>query len=318
MLKHNSDHVRAAKELGLPVSLVDRQLAFVAALRTAGLTVSVAEGLDAAHAATAIELADREQFRAALAATLVKRQLHRPAFDRLFDIYYPPLTGLAEAAAADVAVPGSGLDNPVRDRIRADLAGYLRDGDDGELRAVARAAVTAFGAVPSRAAGRPGWSRLSVLDRVSAQTLMAGLLANFLAGEQRGGLAEQRARTLINDRIARFESAVEAEVRRRIGGGCRPGSRGPHGRTAHARTRQHHGRDPRRARRAAPRDRPAGPAAGRAPGNGPAPRLPRAAGLPPDHPRVAVLRRGARWQRCTGRGVRSRPTWWCCATSASR
>ncbi len=203
------------------MNLVDRQLAFVTALRAAGLTVSVAEGLDAARAGTAVELADRDQFRAALAATLVKRQLHRPAFDRLFDIYYPPRTGIADsetdAATTVDTAPRGPLDNPVRDRIRADLADYLRDGDERRLAAVARAAVTAFGSVPSRGAGRPGWSRLSVLDRVSAQTLMAGLLESFLAGQERGGLAERRARTVVNDRIARFEASVEAEVRRRIG-----------------------------------------------------------------------------------------------------
>src|SRR6478609_7626422 len=129
------------------MTLVDRQLAFVAALRTAGLTVSVAEDLDAARAGTAVELADREQFRAALAATLVKRQLHRPAFDRLVDICDPPLTGIPEPPA-DTEVRDR-LDNPVRDRVRADLGAYLRDGDERQLAVVAQAAVTAFGSVPS-------------------------------------------------------------------------------------------------------------------------------------------------------------------------
>ncbi|HEU5266423.1 MAG TPA: VWA domain-containing protein [Jatrophihabitans sp.] len=204
------------------MTLVDRQLAFVAALRAAGLTVSVAEGLDAARAATAVELLDREQLRAALATTLVKRQLHRPAFDRLFDIYYPAVTGRPAASASrradaeDAGEPRGTRDDPVRDRIRADLADYLRDGDERLLSALTRDAVTAFGSVPARGSGRAGWSRLSVLDRVSAQTLMAGLLAQFLAGAQRGGLAERRARTVINARIARFEAAVEADVRRRI------------------------------------------------------------------------------------------------------
>jgi uncharacterized protein with von Willebrand factor type A (vWA) domain len=55
-----------------------------------------------------------------------------------------------------------------------------------------------------------------VLERVSAQTLMARLLDQFLAGQERGGLAEQRARTVINDRIARFERRVDVDVRRRL------------------------------------------------------------------------------------------------------
>jgi uncharacterized protein with von Willebrand factor type A (vWA) domain len=46
--------------------------------------------------------------------------------------------------------------------------------------------------------------------------LMAGLLESFLAGQEAGGLAERRARTLINARLARFESRVDVDVRRRL------------------------------------------------------------------------------------------------------
>jgi hypothetical protein len=45
---------------------------------------------------------------------------------------------------------------------------------------------------------------------------MAGLLEQFLAGAERGGLAERRARTTINERIARFENRVDVDVRRRL------------------------------------------------------------------------------------------------------
>jgi uncharacterized protein with von Willebrand factor type A (vWA) domain len=55
-----------------------------------------------------------------------------------------------------------------------------------------------------------------VLERVSARTLLAGLLEEVLAGADRGGLAERRARTVINDRIARFEQRVDVDVRRRL------------------------------------------------------------------------------------------------------
>jgi uncharacterized protein with von Willebrand factor type A (vWA) domain len=51
---------------------------------------------------------------------------------------------------------------------------------------------------------------------VSAQTLLAEVLAQVLQGEDRGGLAERRARTMIGDRITRFEQRVEADVRRRL------------------------------------------------------------------------------------------------------
>ena len=205
--------------------LLERQLAFVTALREAGLLVSVAEGLDAVESMTAIDLTDREQLRAALAATLVKRQLHRPAFDTAFDVFYPPVTGTSAAPPSETQVaprdPDAAhrgpLESAERDRIRADLAQYLLDGDDQRLDALAREAVEAFGSVPGRGSGS-SWSRLATLNRVSAQTLMAGLLDAVLGGQgqDRGGLAERRARTTIVDRIAQFEARVDIDVRRRM------------------------------------------------------------------------------------------------------
>jgi uncharacterized protein len=206
------------------MTLLDRHVGFVAALRAAGLTVSVAEGIDAVESMRAVDLLDREQLRAALAATLVKRQQHRPAFDTVFDVFYPPVTGESAVAPSDTvpperdadAAPRGPLEDPVRDRIRADLAEFLRDGDERLLEAVAREAVAAFGVVAGRTRGQSSWSRMAVLERVSAQTLMAGLLEQVLNGQDRGGLAERRARTLINERIARFENRVTVDVSRRL------------------------------------------------------------------------------------------------------
>jgi uncharacterized protein with von Willebrand factor type A (vWA) domain len=57
---------------------------------------------------------------------------------------------------------------------------------------------------------------MSVLQRVSAETLMASLLDAFLGGGERGGLAERQARSVIRERIARFERRVDVDVRRRM------------------------------------------------------------------------------------------------------
>lgn len=206
------------------MTLLDRHLGFVAALREAGLTVSVAEGLDAAAAMTAVDLADRGQLRAALAAALVKRHPHRPAFDAVFDVFYPPVTGSSVAPVSSTqvpprdpaAAPRGPLDDPRRDRLRADLFDAVLRGDDGALRSVARESVDAFGSVPGRTGGAAAWSRLAALERVSPQTLMAALLDGFLAGADRGGLAEMRARTTIDARLARFEALVDVDVRRRM------------------------------------------------------------------------------------------------------
>jgi len=206
------------------MTLLDRHVEFLAALREAGLPVSVAEGIDAAASLRAVDLLDREQLRAAFAATLVKRQHHRPAFDTVFDVFFPPVTGTSVAPPSTTEPPPRDpdaahrgpLEDPVRDRLRADLFQALLAGDDRLLDAVARDAVGTFGEVRSGTPGRRSWSRLAVLQRIAPETLLAGLLDAFLAGQERGGLAERRARTLVADRIDRFTRRVDVDVRRRL------------------------------------------------------------------------------------------------------
>ena len=206
------------------MTLLDRHVEFLAALREAGLPVSVAEGIDAAASVPVIDLLDREQLRAAFAATLVKRPHHRPAFDTIFDVYFPPVTGRSAAPPSDTEPPPRDpdaahrgpLEDPLRDRVRADLFRALLEGDAALLDGVAREAVGAFGEVRSGTPGRSSWSRMTVLQRVAPETLMAGLLDAFLAGQERGGLAERRARTLLADRIERFTRRVDVDVRRRL------------------------------------------------------------------------------------------------------
>ena len=207
-----------------PRSLLDRQIAFVDSLRAAGLTVSVAEGLDAVRSIGRIDLLDREQLRAALAATLVKRQMQRPTFDTMFDLYWPGVTGESAAEPSDTAAPERDsdaaprgpLEDTDRDRFREDLADYLASGDESRLDALARDAVATFGQVPGRQRGQTTWSRLTTLQRVSAQTLMARILDAVLGEADRGGLGERRARTMIGERIRSFEQRVDADVRRRL------------------------------------------------------------------------------------------------------
>jgi uncharacterized protein len=65
----------------------DAILGFIVRLREAGVRISVAESLDAANAVAAAGL-ERVRMREALAATLIKDEADRPAFDREFDLYF--------------------------------------------------------------------------------------------------------------------------------------------------------------------------------------------------------------------------------------
>ncbi|WP_101787059.1 vWA domain-containing protein [Nonomuraea indica] len=217
------------------MSLIDRHVGFVHALRQAGLPVSLAEGLDAARALRVIDLAERGSLRAAYAATLVKKPGHRAAFDVLFDLWFPPATtsrygeppgARPEPAAPDGGREGDGGDGDTgppdlgtagRDELRAHLARLLMGGAeaDAELRGFARAMVGRFGRQDA-GPGRQNWFSYSVLRALSPETLMAGILREVLAGHERGGLAERTARQRVHDGVRRFEEAVAADVRRRI------------------------------------------------------------------------------------------------------
>ncbi|MEU7856633.1 VWA domain-containing protein [Nonomuraea sp. NPDC049141] len=187
-------------------SLVDRHVGFVHALREAGLPVSLAEGLDAVRALRVIDLTERESLRAAYAATLVKKPGYRPGFDMLFDLWFPSsTTGLSTIKN----------DSAELSELRDHLARLLTHGGEAEMREFARDMVGRFGRQPA-GPGRQNWFSYSVLRALSPETLMARILQEVLAGQERGGLAEKTARQRVNAGIKRFEDAVATDVRRRI------------------------------------------------------------------------------------------------------
>src|SRR5919198_725514 len=77
----------------------DRIIEFIGDLRRGEIRVSTMEALDALPAAAQGGLADRDTFRHALAATLVKEARDLPAFDRVFDLYFFDLKALGTETA---------------------------------------------------------------------------------------------------------------------------------------------------------------------------------------------------------------------------
>ncbi len=201
--------------------LVDRQIGFFHALRDAGLSISLAEVLDATRALGVVELTDREGLRAAYAATVLKRPAHRPAFDTLFDLWFPPVVGepaasaLGEDGDGDDGEPGEGPGRPDTDALRDALRELLLQGDEEAMRRFAREAVRDLGRADT-APGRQQWFSYRVLRGLSPETLMASLLEMMLAGQSRGGMAEKVARQTLTERIRAFQEMVESEVRRRL------------------------------------------------------------------------------------------------------
>lgn len=191
---------------GLP----DRLVEFVGSLREHGVPVGPGETVDAAAAVDVLGLADREQLRAALAATLLRRSGQRATFDALFDLYFPVAVGSAGTAAAAADL----------NELRNDLVTALAQGDDGRMRALAAAGVELMGQYGSFGEGGPGgggmsgWSAYQTLERVRPDALLHRVLAT-IRGEQGDGLGEALARQEAQARIASFREHVQAEARRR-------------------------------------------------------------------------------------------------------
>jgi uncharacterized protein len=80
----------------------EKLVEFANLLRENGVRVSLAETLDAFYASDITGLAERDAFRAALRATMVKRANELPVFEELFDIYFSGLGEIIKQASQAV------------------------------------------------------------------------------------------------------------------------------------------------------------------------------------------------------------------------
>lgn len=203
--------------------LLDRHLAFIEALRGAGLSVSLAEDLDSVAALGAVGWGERAHVRDVLAATLVKKQAQRTTFNALFDVYFPALVGDGVAASTSSAGEGDGSADQagVRDNaaalqaLRDQLAEALQSGDQQQLQRLAAQMVGTFGAMPGRGPGLSSWSAYTALQRVAPQELVDRIVAGLL-GDRDDEARATDARRLANRRVGAFTTLVEDDARRRI------------------------------------------------------------------------------------------------------
>jgi hypothetical protein len=144
-------------------------LEFTNILRKSGIRVSTAEAIDAFEALDELSIDDREIFRDALRATMVKRGEEVPTYDELFDLYwsgfYDNLRETFGEAAGSLSALGLDLEELLK-RIAQQIQGM--QGDPGALSELARAMLT---------------GDLSVLEqmiRAAAEQAGAGRIENFL------------------------------------------------------------------------------------------------------------------------------------------
>src|SRR5207237_3627366 len=206
---------------------------FIQELRTAGLPVSLTENLDAMEAVQHIPIEDREAFKYALAATLVKSQGHWRAFETVFEVYFSlrgnefaigeDENGDGEASQAqpqegEPSAAGGAMDGLTPEQLAELLYRALLEGDEALMRALSRQAVTRFAGME---AGRPVGGTY-YLYRTLRNLDLDGLLERLMeaAREEADGdltpLEERLERDEYQSRIDRLRGEIEAEIRRRL------------------------------------------------------------------------------------------------------
>ncbi|WP_244930993.1 VWA domain-containing protein [Nocardioides sp. W7] len=194
--------------------LLERHIAFLEALRAAGLPVSLAEDLDAVAALRALPWDERATVREGYAATLVKKSSFRPTFDTLFDLYFPRLVGEgaghADDEGADESAPGD--TGRALASFREQLLAALAEGDQETLARLAAEMVGRFGAMPGRGPGLSSWSAYTAQQRVAPSQLVDRIVAALLAQ----GRTDEEAQRTAGRRLGGFTKLVEDDARRRI------------------------------------------------------------------------------------------------------
>ncbi len=218
--------------------MLDLLNGFVIELRNAGLPVSLTENLDAMEAVQHIPIEDREAFKYALGATLIKNNSHWRAFETVFEVYFSlrgPEYRLADGEETDLdelwremqdsqqqgdGRGGAGsMDALTPEEIAQMLMQALLNGDQAMMRALAKQSVQRFaGMEPGRPVGGTYYLYRTLrnldldgmLDQLMEQT------ANDADGGQLTNLEERLERDEFEHRIEEFKQEIEAEIRRRL------------------------------------------------------------------------------------------------------
>ena len=218
--------------------LLDLLGGFMGELRAAGLPVSLTENLDAMEAVRHIPLEDRDAFKYALAATLVKNNAHWRAFETVFEVYFS-IRGKEYALGPDAgdddlpedddeasmqgqdgnAGSGGGAgDSLSPEELQQMLFQALLQGDEALLRALARQAVKRFaGMEPGRPVGGT-YYLYRTLRNLDLDDTLEELMqrARDDAPDALTPLEERLERDEYESRIDRLKKEVEAEIRRRL------------------------------------------------------------------------------------------------------
>ncbi len=218
--------------------MLDLLSGFVVELRKAGLPVSLTENLDAMEAVKHIPVEDRQAFKYALAATLVKNEQHWRAFETVFEVYFA-LRGPEYAVSGDGDEEGepdpdnledwmsqqmrgmggrSGGEDMSPEEIAEMLFRALLNGDQAMMTAMARAAVTQFaGMEPGRPVGGT-YYMYRTLRNLDLDAMLERLVEESADryDNELTDLQQRLEREEFEQRINDLRQEIEAEIRRRL------------------------------------------------------------------------------------------------------
>ena len=214
-------------------AMLDVLQGFVHELRLAGLPVSMTENLDAMRAVEYVPLQDRDAFKTALSATLVKHHGHHKVFDTVFEVYFSIFSpGVDGGEAGELGADAQADFDQLRAEMDAggamgqlsneELARMLLDAmmrmDLEQLRALAGAAVARFaGMEPGRPVGG-AYYLYRTLRQLDAEGLVSKMMEQAQQDQQigEGAFDERLAREEYEGRLKVLKEMIEAEIRRRL------------------------------------------------------------------------------------------------------
>jgi uncharacterized protein with von Willebrand factor type A (vWA) domain len=191
--------------------MIERMAEFTSALRSAGIPVAITDHTDALKALGHIPLENKQSFKAALAATLIKSETHRPQFDTLFNLYFGWSAAAGEADTTPVSSPSDDEERATfGDRLQEEMTG----GDAQALREMARRAVDLFGRVENSPSGSL-FFQYPVLRALDLDLLLRRAQEEI---ENRGlsGLERMLRLEELKKAVDTFRDEVRDDVRRRV------------------------------------------------------------------------------------------------------
>ncbi|MFM8945519.1 MAG: vWA domain-containing protein [Actinomycetota bacterium] len=217
--------------------MLDLLAGFVQELRNAGLPVSLTENLDAMEAVQHIPIEDRDAFKYALGATLVKNSAHWRSFETVFEVYFSlrgPEYKLVEDSddaleemwremqeqmrQGDGRGSSGGMDSLTPEEIAQMLMQALLNGDQAMMRALAKQSVQRFaGMEPGRPVGGT-YYLYRTLRNLDLDSMLQKLMdaSREEVGGELTALEERLERDEYQSRIEDFKKEIEAEIRRRL------------------------------------------------------------------------------------------------------